>query len=181
MLRFWNVFTSISRLTECLGMHFLGELHQHNAGHKKDIKVMRVCGLLSNFLCSHFLSSCPNIQGLDISGCLCQNSSQTRRFYTCYVQCVSSLLPLFITWPPLWLSEDGADWQLILSGLTFIPLSCVSPGAPFPRKKNREDFHIVQLSYFSLCPSSMGATPKSGWMLQVSQEHVTNLTELGCH
>lgn len=138
---------------------------------------MRVCGLLSNFLCSHFLSSCPNIQGLDISGCLCQNSSQTRRFYTCYVQCVSSLLPLFITWPPLWLSEDGADWQLILSGLTFIPLSCVSPGAPFPRKKNREDFHIVQLTYFSLCPSSMGATPKSGWMLQVSQEHVTNLTE----
>lgn len=74
-----------------------------------------------------------------------------------------------------------ADWQLILSGLTFIPLSCVSPGALFPRKKNREDFHIVRVTYFSLCPSSMGETPKSGWMLPVSQEHVMNLAELGCH
>lgn len=112
---------------------------------------------------------------------ICAKTLQTSRFYTCYVQCVSSLLLLFITWPPLWLWVDGADWQLILSGLTFIPLSCVSPGALFPRKKNREDFHIVQLTYFSLCISSMGATPKSGWMLQVSQERVMNLTELGCH
>lgn len=142
---------------------------------------MRVRGLLSNILCSHFLSSCPNSQGPDILGCLCQNSSPTSRFYTCYVHYVSSLLPLFINGLLSGCQWMEADWQLILSGLTFIPLSCVSPGALFPRKKNREDFHIVRVTYFSLCPSSMGETPKSGWMLPVSQEHVMNLAELGCH
>lgn len=126
-------------------------IHWCDCSHWKDIKVgesvfmerKSCCGLLfcAHILCSHFLSSCTDIQGLDISG------SQTNRFYPLFVQPVSSLLPLFITWPPLWLTVQGG-WLTanILSSDIHSTILCTLPDPSVPEERQRRKERIFTLA-----------------------------------
>lgn len=102
------------------------------------------CALISSSLAAAFR---------DISGSMCHNSCQTKRFYPSFVQPISSLHPVFITWPPLWLTVEG-DWLtaniLGSDNHSIILSSLLDPSVP--EEKERRGFSHWLVDFLkSLC------------------------------
>lgn len=140
-----------------------------------------------NILCSHFLPSRFDIQGADTSGSLWHIASQTNRFYPRFVQLVSSLLPPYSLHALLFGSQwTEADWQLILSALTFISLFSALSWMPLKEKRGFSHWPVDFLNSLSLVHGSDSKkTAECSWFprstLWISEQAWVFIKEpLGC-
>lgn len=118
---------------------------------------------------SHFLSSCTSIQGLE---CLVLFASTLVK-QTGFILSLS-FLPPFIKWPPLWLTVV-AGWLTTNILCSDIHSTILCP-PPDPPEKKRADFHIGHVDFSKSFSLVHGSVSKTSWMLQVSPEHIVNLS-----